>query len=239
MLITGHQPNYMPYCGFFQKVALSDVFVIVDTVQFVRGGDFAWQHRNKIRTKDGWIWLTVPVLTKGKYYQNINEVKINNTFNWRRKHWKSIYMNYRNTQYFKKYSDFFEFVYKKEWDRLIDLNMDIINFLLKTLGIEKSMITCSELGAVGRKTELIADICRRLNSNKYLSGVHGREYINEEIVNENNLEIIFQDFEHPVYDQGYDDFIPNLSVIDLLFRNGDRSLDIIMGSRERAKSYVD
>ncbi len=238
MLIAGHQPNYLPYCGFFHKAALSDVFVIVDAVQFVKGGPFAWQHRNKIRTKDGWIWLTVPVLTKGKYHQNINEVKINNIFDWRRKHWRSIYMNYRNAQYFEKYSDFFEFVYKKEWERLVDLNMEIISFLLKELGIEKRVIKCSELGATGGKTELLADICRRLNSNKYLSGVHGREYIDEEMIKENNLEVIFQDFEHPVYDQGYSDFIPNLSVIDLLFRNGKRSLDLIMESGERAKNYV-
>ena len=129
MLVAVHQPNYLPYCGFIHKAALSDVFVILDSVQFVKGGAFAWQHRNKIRTKDGSMWLTVPVLKKGRHHQSINEVRINNKFAWRRKHWKSIYENYRNTRYFSKYSDFFESVYIKEWERLIDLNVEIINFL--------------------------------------------------------------------------------------------------------------
>src|SRR3989338_4093764 len=136
MLVAAHQPNYLPYCGFFHKIAHCDVFVIIDTVQFVKNGAFAWQHRNRVRSNNGWMWLTVPVLTKGKSAQKINEVEIMNDINWRHKHWQSIYQNYKKAPHFYKYSDFFEHIYKTKWDRLLDLNMKMIFYLLKVLKID-------------------------------------------------------------------------------------------------------
>src|SRR3989338_6081487 len=100
MLITGHQPNYIPYAGFFHKIVQAEAFVIVDNVQFVKRGPFGWIHRNKIRTQSGWDWLTVPVITKGKFSQKINETIIDNKMPWRRKHWKTIEFNYRKAPHF-------------------------------------------------------------------------------------------------------------------------------------------
>lgn len=228
MLAAAHQPNYLPYCGFLHKIAHCDIFVIMDTVQFVKTGAFAWQHRNRIRTKDGWMWLTVPVLSKGRSTQKINEVKIRNDMDWRRKHWKSIYQNYNKAPYFGKYSDFFEYIYKRNWDKLIDLNTEIIFYLLKVLKIDKKIITCSELGITSRKTALLTDLCNRVGADAYLSGIHGRDYMDYDLTKKNNLRVVFQNFIHPVYNQGYSDFIPNLSAIDVLFHNGDKSIDLIM-----------
>ena len=239
MIIAGHQPNYLPYCGFFHKIAHCDLFAIVDTVQFVKRGPFGWQHRNRIRTKDGWMWLTVPVLTKGRYYQKINEVEINNDINWRRKHWMSIYLNYKKAPHFNKYSDFFEDLYKRNWDRLIDLNMEVISYLLKALKIDKKIFRCSELSIESGKSQLLVEMCNKFGSGTYLSGIHGRDYLDLDLIKRNNLKVLFQDFNQPVYEQLYNDFIPNLSVIDLLFNKGDESIDLILNRKEEAAQYVE
>ena len=239
MLVAAHQPNYLPYCGFFHKIAHCDVFVIIDTVQFVKNGAFAWQHRNRVRSNNGWMWLTVPVLTKGKSAQKINEVEIMNDINWRHKHWQSIYQNYKKAPYFYKYSDFFEHIYKTKWDKLLDLNMEIIFYLLKVLKIDKKVTACSELGANGHKTQLLVDLCNKAGADMYLSGIHGRDYIDYGVIKKTKLKVIFQNFIHPIYDQGYSDFISNLSIIDLLFHKGEKSIDLITNNSQGVRSYVE
>jgi len=142
MILVGHQPEYLPYIGFFNKIMLADKFILVDHIQFNKKN---WQNRNKIRTRDGWIWLTVPVLSKSKFNQNINEVKINNSIDWKKKHWKSICLNYNKASYFKKYSDFFETVYSLRYEKLINLNESIIRYLLHELDIDIEICKSSEL----------------------------------------------------------------------------------------------
>lgn len=237
MIVMGHQPNYLPYCGFFHKIAHCDLFILLDTVQFIKKGPLGWQHRNRIRTKDGWIWLTVPILTKGRYTQKIKDVEINNMTPWRHKHWRSIYLNYNKAPYFYKYSDFFEDLYKRSWNKLLDLNREIIRYLLGALKIKKRVVLGSELNLEGQKTHLLVDMCKKLDADTYLSGIHGRDYIDYDVLKKNNLKVVFQNFVHPLYNQGYKDFIPNLSVIDLLFHEGGRSLELIINKGE--KPYVE
>ncbi len=239
MIVAGHQPNYLPYCGFFHKLALCDVFAIVDTPQFVKRGPFGWQHRNKIRTKDGWMWLTVPVLTKGKYHQRICDTEINNNIDWRRKHWRSICLNYKSAPYFAGHSDFFEALYRKNWTSLADLNTEIILYMAKALKISTKIVKCSELDIDGRGSDLLINICRKLGAAEYLSGIHGRDYIDMDAINRSGIKVVFQDFKHPVYGQGYGDFIPNLSAIDLLFRRGDEAAELISNKEEAAAQYVE
>ena len=238
MLAGIHQPNYMPYYGFFHKVANCDMFVLMDTVQFVKTGPFGWQPRNKIRTKWGWIWLTVPVLSKGRFSQKICDVDIDNTQDWRRKHWGSIYYNYKNTPYFNKYSDFFESVYKKNWHKLVDLNLEIILYLLKALKITTKISKSSKLAAEGQNTHLLIDICKKIGATAYLSGMHGKDYMDADLIKKSGLKTIFQNFNCPVYDQGYSDFIPNLSIVDLLFHKGDEAVDLILNKQEDVKLHV-
>ena len=229
MILTAHQPNYLPYLGFFHKAATADVFAIWDTVQFVKGGPFGWQCRNKIRTKDGWTWLSVPMLSKGRYKQLISEAHINNDAPWRRKHWRSIYLNYKDALYFMKYSDFFEELYKREWDRLVDISEVIIRYLMEVLGIKPKVIKCSDLGLHSQGTDLIIDVCKKIGADTFLSGKHGKDYLDEEKLRNNNIRLMYQDFTHPRYKQLYEPFVENLSVIDLLCNEGDASLSILMG----------
>jgi len=142
MIVSIHQPEYLPWLGFFHKVHQSDIFVLLDNVQYEKN---YFQNRNKIRTQSGRTWLTVPVLTKGKSNQQINEVKIDNKSNWSKKHWRSIDLNYKNAPYFDNYREFFFDLYKKEWIKLVDLNETIITYLIKELEIDLKLIKSSEL----------------------------------------------------------------------------------------------
>src|SRR3990172_12538461 len=115
MRVAALQPGYLPWLGFFEQMYQVDLFVIYDEVQYDKR---SWRNRNRIRTVDGWCWLTVPVLAKGLFEQKVPEVRINNNLPWRRKHWKSLHVNYKKAPYFRKYADYFEDVYKRDWEFL-------------------------------------------------------------------------------------------------------------------------
>ena len=218
MILTGHQPEYLPYIGFFNKIMLADKFVLVDHVQFNKKN---WQNRNKIRTKDGWIWLTVPVLSKSLFNQPINEVRINNEINWREKHWKSIYLNYHKAPYFKEHALFFEHVYSFDWEKVVNINESIIRYILKVLNIDIEICKSSELKIEGKKSDLIVDMCKALNADSYLSGEGAKDYIDENKFKESNIRNYFREMTPPVYTQQFMSFEPYMSVIDLLFNYGN------------------
>lgn len=228
MLIAGHQPEYLPYIGFFNKLILCEAFVLVDHVQFNKK---SWQNRNRVRTAQGELLLTVPVLTKGGFDQAINEVKINNNENWRRKNWQSIMLNYKKASFFNEHEAFFAEVYSREWELLAELNEAIIRYLAAQFGIEKQIIRSSELKAAGQKTELLVDLCKKMNADAYLSGTGGREYVDDAQMKAEGVDSRYTDFKHPVYRQLHEPFLPNMSVIDLLFNyGGAKSREIILGS---------
>ncbi len=230
MILAGHQPNYMPYLGFFHKVAQADVFAIVDNVQFVKRGPFGFQNRAKIRTGQGCMWLTVPVLTRGKFHQEIRETRINNQAGWRSKHWHSLVFNYERAPYFSEYRGFFEDIYAREWELLCDLNETVITYLLRALGIAVRVVKASEMGCSGRKTELILDMCRKVGADTYLHGRHGRDYADVSLLEANGVSSMFQDFVHPVYPQQWEPFMPLMSAVDLLFNCGPKSREVLMGA---------
>ena len=227
MRVAIHQPNYLPYLGFFHKIYLSDIFVILDTVQFIKSGPLAWMNRNKIRTARGWIWLSVPVLTKGKFPVTIKEALVDNTQDWRRKHLHSIYYNYNKGRYFDTYAKFFEGLFKKEWERLSSLNEEIIEYLLKQLDISVKIVKASELGAEGGGTDLLVNICKQIGADGYIYGKHGEDYMELEKFKQNGIKLIPQDFKHPRYNQLYEPFIEDMSVIDLLFNEGKNSINVL------------
>lgn len=238
MRLAAHQPNYLPYLGFFHKIYLSDIFVILDTAQFVKSGPFAWMNRNKIRTKDGWIWLTVPVLTKGRFPVSLYDAEIDNETDWREKHWRSIYQNYHKAPYFKQHSDFFEGIYKKEWRRLKDICEEIIFYLMRELNINKKTVRASELKIESKGSQLLVDLCRSLGADTYIFGKHGEEYQDPEIFEQNNIKLMPQNFKHPVYRQLYEPFIECMSAIDLLLNHGRDSLDILTGKCKGTKDEL-
>lgn len=228
MILAGHQPEYLPYIGFFCKMMQCDKFVIVDHVQFSKK---SWQSRNRIRTKEGWILLTVPVLTKNKFEQPINEVRINNAINWQKKHWRSMYLNYKKAPFFGVYKDFFEQVYSQKWEKLVDLNETIIRYIARELNINVEIVKSSEFNPCGQKTDLLIDMCKKLGADTYLSGEGGRRYVDESKFKTHNLNSVYINFRHPVYRQQFEPYIPDMSVIDLMFNYGnDPSREIIQNS---------
>jgi len=218
MIIAGHQAQYLPGMRFFAKVLACDKFILVDHVQFVKK---EWQNRNRIRTKDGPMWLTVPVLVKGKFDQRINEVEIDNKSDWQRTHWRSIELNYSKAPYFGEYRSFFEEIYKRKWNKLADLNLEIVSFLLNELKIGKEIILSSSLGLTGKSTDLLIELCKKLNADTYLSGQQAKTYVDLAKFKDNNLKHIFMEFHYPVYEQQFNGFLPNLSIIDALFNIGN------------------
>ena len=226
------QPTYLPWVGLFDLIDQSDVFVFLDNVQFEKQ---SWQQRNKIKTPQGWIWLTVPVLQS--LGQKINEVKINNNSNWKEKHLKSIQYNYDKAPYFKKYFKFFEETYNTNWECLADLNIHIIKWTSDQLNIKNKFVNSSSMNIKGRKTELLVDICKKLNADAYLSPLGSVMYIEENnLFERDGIKLEYQHFEHPIYKQLWGDFMPYMSVIDLLFNEGPKSRTIIRSGRK--KSYI-
>jgi hypothetical protein len=229
MILSAHQPNYLPYIGFFHKAARSDTFVLWDSVQYVKRGTFGWMNRNRIKTKKGWMWLTVPVLTKDKFHQKITDVLINKEMPWQRKHMRSIRMNYAQAPHFDDYAGFFEDIYSREWEKLADLNEAIILYLFQKFGVDAKIVRLSEFRLNSRGSELIIDVCRQLKADVFISGMHGRDYLDEGLFKDNGIRLEYQEFEHPVYSQLHGKFKPDLSAIDLLFNEGSESERIIKG----------
>lgn len=218
-----HQLGYLPWLGFFDKMAKADIFVFYDDAQFEKN---YFDNRNKIKTAQGWTWITVPV--KYKFGQKLNEVEIDNAQRWQEKHYKTLLINYNKTPFSPAYLDFFEEIYKKKWEKLVDLNTTLIKYLAEKLGIKTELIKSSELNCAGKKSEKLLNICKKLNADIYLSGKFGKNYLDEKLFKENNIKVIYQDFKYPVYPQLYAEFIPNLSAIDLLFNCGPDSFKILL-----------
>ena len=228
MTVAVHQPQYLPWLGYFHKIASCDVFVFLDRVQYK---EREFQNRNKIRTQKGWMWLTVPVISSGKGRQAIAEVRVDSSFNWAHEHWESLKTWYGKAEFFSEHARFFEQVYQKKWDWLIDLNLAIIRYCLKYLTIDTPIGFESELKTVKNKTDRIIEICQKVNADTYFSGVGAKEYLEEEKFYQENIKLIYQDLRHPVYHQQFmhapEDFQPYLSIVDLIFNEGPRSSAIL------------
>lgn len=218
------QSGYLPWLGFFDQMYKSDVFVIYDDVQYDKHG---WRNRNRIKTAQGVQWLTVPVLIKGQDKPLIKEVQINNKVDWRRTHLKSVKQSYSRAPFFDAYFGVLEEVYSKEWEYLIDLDMTLIFALMERLGLTMKIEFSSDLGMTGDATQRLVDICLYLGASHYLTGDAARDYLDESLFSQYNIKLEYHNYQHPLYNQLYGEFIPYLSVIDLLFNHGKDSLDIL------------
>ena len=226
MILTAHQPAYLPWLGFFHKLIVSDVFIILDKVQYQKN---YFTNRNRIKTPQGEAWLTLPVLISGHTEKKINEMEVDNKSNWRKKHWKSIEFNYNKAPFFENYRAYFESFYNKEWNKLHDILRENMNFFIKELGIKTQLYLQSELGFNQKKQELILEMCNYFDSDLFVFGTDGKNYADIDYFLKNNRKIYFQEYTHPVYPQLFNEFIPNLSVIDLLFNVGSKNaLEYIM-----------
>jgi hypothetical protein len=229
MIVSINQPSYLPWLGYFQRIAASDVHVVLDHVQFEKN---SFTNRNRIRTPQGWVWLSVPVLTSGRSAQKIQEVMIDNRVAWCRKHWRTMLQNYGKAPFFNEYGPFFEDMYAQRWEQLVPLIDRGTEFLLQQLYIETKIIRSSTLDVYGEKSDLVLQICQTLGADTYLSGKLGRDYLDESSFREAGIEIIYQDYKHPVYHQRYEPFESNMSTVDLLFNCGLRSSEIALSCQD-------
>lgn len=231
VILAAHQPIFMPWPGFFHKAMRSDCLVLLDGVQYPRGR--SWLNRNRLKNDAGELWLTVPVLKKGRGLQVIRKVEIHNDKGWREKHLRSIRQNYVHAPYFSEYFPSIEAVYARGHSLLADLNVDLIALFLEALSIETGVRRQSELGAVGTGTQLLVDVCRRAGADRFIMFPMVEKHIDQDAMRANGIEAERVPFHPPVYPQLWGDFIYNLSVLDMLLNCGPRSVEIMDGSAGR------
>jgi hypothetical protein len=226
MIITIHQPEFLPWLGFLDKAAQADLFVLLDHVP-IRKRYF--QNRNQIRTADGAGWVVVPIHSGG--WPPINEVLISNEFqgNWGHKVWSAIKQNYGQSPYFERYAGRLQTLLEARWEKLADLNEALIRYLFDAYGVGVKLVKSSEFRLKSRKGELMRDLSIATGATTYLSGVSGQTYLDLPSFERAGIDVRFQEFFHPIYLQRYQPFLPCMSCIDLLFQAGPASLEILRG----------
>ena len=223
-----HQPNYIPWPGYFHKLAAADVFVLLDAVQYPRGRSFA--ARNRIKTPNGVAYLTIPVsVPKGHEGKaTYLDVELADP-RWKEKHLRTIEGSYRRAPHFDEVYELY--IHELEPERAFaEVTVALIDTIAAYLGIETRRVRLSELlASFGQKTDLIVDVCRALDASTYLSGTGGgRDYNDEELLRAHGIDLRYDEYEPPVYRQLWGDFEPRLSVLDLLFNCGRASRDLVV-----------
>jgi len=234
------QPTYNPWLGYFDLIDKVDIFVFLDNVQLEK---CSWQVRNRIKSSQGEIFLSIPVRRPKGLNTLIMEALLDDTHNWRRKHLRAIEVNYRRSPFFE---DVFPFVKKlilNDIQYLSDFNINLIEKIKETIGINTPTIRSSSLtGVEGKKDELVANICKLLNADTYISPQGAATYIEKETPGgafvKKGIELYYHNYEHPVYNQLHGEFLPYMGIIDLLFNEGfEKALDIIRKGRRKDFHY--
>lgn len=224
MILTAHQPMFLPWCGLFDKISRADVFCIFDDVPFERHG---FGNRNRIKTANGELMLTVPVHLDDHLAKPAHKVRICNDHNWRRKHLRSIELAYQKAPYFKFYWPGVIMLYEQELETLAEFNNCMLLTFMALLGIEVTIVKASEQGFSGSKSELVLDMCKRLGATEYWFGAQGIAYCDVQSFVDAGVKPMFQNYRHPVYEQLHGAFVPNMSILDLVMNCGPKSLRIL------------
>ena len=227
MIVAIHQPNFMPWLGYFDRMLQSDLFVLLDHVQFERRN---YQNRALIRVEDEARWLTVPVVQLSQK-ERIIEKRVDNPADtdggrwWGPNHFLTLRYAYRKAPFFELYAPRVRAILETRWENLVDLNIATLEFLREALGITTPMVRSSELAAEGQRSGLLLDVCKRVGASAFLGGMGGsREYLDLAAFREAGMGVLWQQFAHPHYTQcGSAPFIKGLSALDLLFNCGPRS----------------
>lgn len=231
MKVAIAQPTYLPWIGYFDLISQVDAFVILDSVQFEKQ---SWQQRNRIKTPAGLQWLTVPVVFRGRFGQLIHEVEIRDSEFWRN-HLRAIELNYRRAPFFKNYFPELSQKLSAAGGRLADLNVRLIQWFMSILEIRTPLFFSTQLNQPGKRTELLANICSHLGASQYISPIGSAAYLLQEIdvLERRSIEVFFHNYEHPRYRQLFPPFIPYASILDLIFNEGERSLEMVRSGRKK------
>lgn len=221
-----HQPDFLSYLGFFHRFLFADMWVVLDNVQFVTGTTKSWQNRDKIKTVEGEKWITVSV-QKAPLGTTINEILLSKS-DWRQRNLNLIQNSYSKALYYKEIMPYIEDLYNYDCRRLVEFNLKSSEMLMELFDIKIEIVIGSELHPSGKSNELLVDILKKINVFRYLSGEGAKAYFDPAPFESAGIEIIWQNFKHPVYPQIHGNFISYLSSIDLLFNCGiEKSREII------------
>ena len=223
------QSSYIPWKGYFDLIASADQFILLDDVQYTARD---WRNRNRIKTREGTAWLSIPVHTKGRYLQAIKEVQVSDA-TWRERHWKTILHNYRQAKYFDAYADRFQALYLDEDDeRLSAINYRFLKAICDALAIETKIGCSMEFPLLEGKTERLVDLCRQCGATRYLSGPSARAYIDASQFEAADIELSYFTYgPYPEYDQLFPPFVHEVTALDVLFNLGPRAPEYVLGGR--------
>lgn len=231
-VVSGHQPAYLPWLGLIHKASLADVFIYMDDVQYLEKD---WNNRNRIKVASGKaVWLTVPVNLKGSESKILKDIRIaeagiSKEKSWQGRHWKSLSISYGKAPYFKKYKDFFEWLYlENKWEKLTDLNLAILKQVFSWFDIKTKLIIASTQSFKKKKSDLVLEHGLRFDADIVVTGIQGKNYIGEEKFSKQGIKVIFQQYNHPAYKQRFEGFVSHLSFVDLLFNCGPDSRGICL-----------
>ena len=225
------QSNYIPWKGYFDLINMVDEFIIYDDMQYTKRD---WRNRNKIKTQNGLLWLTIPLEVKGKYFQRINETKISEK-DWAKKHWQSIKNNYSKTNYFKEYKDIFEELYLNcEEEYLSQINYKFLMTINNILGITTKIRWSNEFELVDGQTEKLIGICKQCNADIYLSGPAAKDYFDEKLAKQENIKVEWMNYNgYKEYDQLFPPFEHGVSILDLIFNEGTNATKFMRSFNDR------
>ncbi|CAB5079039.1 hypothetical protein D3OALGB2SA_21 [Olavius algarvensis associated proteobacterium Delta 3] len=225
MVISVHQPYFCPYPGFFYRVLNSDVFVLLDTVQFPRGT--TWTSRNRFKHDQGTLWLTVPVRKKGLGFQTIDAVRICRDRQWPRKHLTSLRHAYAHAPFFREHYPFIEAQMQSGTRRLSDLNIRIIRYIADYIRVGADIRRLSEMGIRGKGAALLIDICRQTGATQLLIPRSARSHMDIAAFQTAGIRIDTYRMPMWIYPQLWGDFLPNLSILDMIFNIGPKTRDLL------------
>ncbi len=230
MIVAAHQPHYIPWLGYLDKLAKADVFVVMDDLQYEAQN---FQNRQRLRLPDRAAWLTVP-LEHGAQTEPICAKRIDNSGSgkqhWQRRHWLTVETNYRRAAHFERYADELHAIYTRPWTSLLELDLHILELAKRWFGITTPIVLSSTLDLQGAKTERLIDMCHKLGARAYLSGRGGSPgYLDTELIGRAGVGVIWQWFSPPVHPQRYPErgFDSHLGFFDLLLNCGEHSADLL------------
>ena len=228
MKVAIHQPHYLPWLGYVAKWDAADHFIFLDTVQYEKNG---WQNRNRIKTRDGPRWLTVPV-SHAPLGTPIRDVRVDGAQPWPARHLRAIEHAYAKAPHFGRYHDALRAFYARPWDRLAPLAAASAEWLARALGVEAPIALASDLaveppGTEGDPTARLVALCRAVGADTYLAGKDGAAYMDVAQFRAAGIAVEAQRYAHPVYAQLHGEFVPLLSALDLLLMHGDDALAIL------------
>ena len=226
MIVSTNQPYFAPYPGFFHKAQHADYFVILDEVQFPR--KTTWITRNRFKHDQGTLWMTIPVRKKGRGLQKIRDVRICPHGNWRKKHVRSIHSAYAHAPYLGDHAGVVERVLSRRYDRILDLDLALIRYIMRYLGIETPVVLMSELAVSGKGAPLIIDICKALGATRYAVQSSALAHYDPIQFEAEGIELLPVKKPEYVYPQMWGDFIANLSVLDMMFTCSPKTREIVL-----------